>query len=504
MSATTKSKTPIRAAAKSTIKQQTTKEGMQKQLRMQQQTIDNLKRENEELRQKYEFESRIPPGTKPRSVEFEELQKLEQDGYRTQREIEEEKATNEQLKDEINMLQRRVHDKRVEVKGVFSTRENDKKLEVETKILENRLDNTLQKFNDAVAENKALRAKIDSMRCERVVFDGVHRKMERMLFEKKKEMADIIEESNVCYEDRNASEQEKKNIQEQQRTERQKFEAEAQALDQEIAKGDELPDYFRVMNKEEEEGNAGERAFGDGGYYDGFDGGVGQQQQQLTPQEQAVAQLSAEKAQAYEEALWRIKSATGIDSIAELAQRYVETEEQIVTNNNIIGDLEVQIQRLEKEEREDREKAAELRLHAEESSAERARLQEDTQRQIEQTQQRTAQFKEKEAEVYERISLIYQPVKRLFEAARCDAPEDANAENDVTQTNVVSYLGQIEQKANDLRARFLEANPQLLGIASQTRSRIGSPQDLGLLTEGTTPIVQKVASKNNRPISPSG
>lgn len=134
------------------------------------------------------------------------MQKLEQDGYRTQREIEEEKATNEQLKDEINMLQRRVHDKRVEVKGIFSTRENDKKLEVETKILENRLDNTLQKFNDAVAENKALRAKIDSMRCERVVFDGVHRKMERMLFEKKKEMADIIEESNVCYEDRNASE----------------------------------------------------------------------------------------------------------------------------------------------------------------------------------------------------------------------------------------------------------------------------------------------------------
>ena len=47
------------------------------------------------------------------------------------------------------------------------------------RILENRLNQALVKFNEQVAQNKELRKEIDDMRQERVVFDGIYKKLER-------------------------------------------------------------------------------------------------------------------------------------------------------------------------------------------------------------------------------------------------------------------------------------------------------------------------------------
>ena len=43
------------------------------------------------------------------------------------------------------------------------------------------------------------------MRRERLVFDGIYRKLERELGEKKREMARIIEQANCAYQAREAS-----------------------------------------------------------------------------------------------------------------------------------------------------------------------------------------------------------------------------------------------------------------------------------------------------------
>lgn len=58
------------------------------------------------------------------------------------------------------------------------------------------------KFNKSLAVNKKLRATIDNLRRERLVFDNIYRKFERELMEQKKAMADIIEMSNAAYEAR--------------------------------------------------------------------------------------------------------------------------------------------------------------------------------------------------------------------------------------------------------------------------------------------------------------
>ena len=47
------------------------------------------------------------------------------------------------------------------------------------------------KFNQAGAYNKELRGRIDNLRRERVVFDGIYRRVEKELQDKKAEMAQV-------------------------------------------------------------------------------------------------------------------------------------------------------------------------------------------------------------------------------------------------------------------------------------------------------------------------
>ena len=86
--------------------------------------------------------------------------------------------------------------------GVNAARENNQMVAKQVKILENRLDQALVKFNQSLAQNKKLREDIDDLRRERVVFDSIYRKLEKELGEKKRQMANVIEISNNAYEHR--------------------------------------------------------------------------------------------------------------------------------------------------------------------------------------------------------------------------------------------------------------------------------------------------------------
>eukprot|EP00744_Colponema_vietnamica_P004432 GILI01006622.1.p1 GENE.GILI01006622.1~~GILI01006622.1.p1 ORF type:complete len:592 (-),score=233.69 GILI01006622.1:135-1910(-) len=86
--------------------------------------------------------------------------------------------------------------------GVTIATDNAAAVEKQVTVLENRLDQALVKFNEALSNNKNLRAQIDSLREERQVFQRIYKKLEQELYQRKKEMADKIEQANVDYEER--------------------------------------------------------------------------------------------------------------------------------------------------------------------------------------------------------------------------------------------------------------------------------------------------------------
>lgn len=91
---------------------------------------------------------------------------------------------------------------RAKLGGVNAAQINNAAIDKQVRVLENRLEKALIKFNKALAVNKKLRGVIDNLRRERLVFDNIYHKFEKELMEQKKQMADIIETSNAAYEAR--------------------------------------------------------------------------------------------------------------------------------------------------------------------------------------------------------------------------------------------------------------------------------------------------------------
>ncbi len=86
--------------------------------------------------------------------------------------------------------------------GVNAAKDDTHLVTKQTKLLENKLEMSLVKLNEAVGKNKVLREDIDNLRRERCVFDQVYKKLERELHDKKREMASVIDVSNIAYEAR--------------------------------------------------------------------------------------------------------------------------------------------------------------------------------------------------------------------------------------------------------------------------------------------------------------
>eukprot|EP00796_Vickermania_ingenoplastis_P002099 gene2099-1278_t len=86
--------------------------------------------------------------------------------------------------------------------GVNVEKEHADAVSRQVTILEGRLDQALCKFNDALSYNKELRDQIDIIRGERRVFQRVHKKLDEDLRAKKRIMAERLEQSNKDMDER--------------------------------------------------------------------------------------------------------------------------------------------------------------------------------------------------------------------------------------------------------------------------------------------------------------
>ena len=118
--------------------------------------------------------------------------------------------------------------------GLDAATEGNQKVQRQIKILENRLDKALAKYNEALAHNKQLRLTIDDLRKERLVFDDIYKKLQVELEEKKREMGDIIEVSNKAFEARDRAVNEMARLKNQANKEQAAFEAEFSELGKQI------------------------------------------------------------------------------------------------------------------------------------------------------------------------------------------------------------------------------------------------------------------------------
>jgi hypothetical protein len=176
-----------------------------------------------------------------------------------------------------------------------------------------------------------------------VVFDGINAKLSGELHEKKKEMAQIIEISNLAYEARDQALNEMSLMRAHADKEQLSFENEWRDL------GRLLEQDKRLKEKAQTGGTAAKS-------FDDKDAKKSQVKNNwLVARDKASQKASVDRVQSFEEAFLQIKNATGIDNIDELVQTFIDAEDQNFSLFNYVNELNNEIEKLD-------ESIAEVRL----------------------------------------------------------------------------------------------------------------------------------------------
>ena len=447
-------------------------EDSQKTIANQRLTIEKLKKDNNSLKTEINLHKKRELAPMTPNMQ-QRINKAQENADFYSQKIEEESLKAERLKAEIEMYSKTSMETRKNMGGVNAARENTQYVSKQIKILENRLDKALVKFNEALAKNKELRKEIDNLRRERVVFDQIYKKLEKELEDKKKEMANVIEISNVAYEARDQAQNEITALRAQADREQTSFEIEIQELTKVIDTDKKAHEMHRKQSLLKasahlEEINALKR-------------------KQTITQVKNIGNQKSNKVQSYEEAFQKIREATGISDIDEFVTNFLVNEDQNFSLYNYLNDLNRESEKIE-------EQIMEIGIEIERHKGQDEMSESHHKQVVKDLEQKIADSKAKS----EKYDLNYQMVQRGLTTIKaaivniCNktgctamASKDLLLEG-VTESNMAQYLALIEQRATEINMMFLNsAAYQSISEASEFKAT--GPQ---LVRSQTVPGIQ--------------
>ena len=269
--------------------------------------------------------------------------------------IEGERKKIEELDRSISIYQERILEQKSRLGGVNAAQENNVLIQKQIQVLENRLNKSLLKFNEILAQNKVLRQKIDEYRRERVVFDGIYKKLERELHEKKKEMAKIIKDSKNAYLIRDKSQNEMLALKLHAEKEKSEFENEFKDLGYLIKQQQINLEQTRLKQLEKSENqkivlsqtNSIESKESMSPFYGAGSNNNYNNTNNYNIYNKSDAPLSVEKIQSYEDALLLIQQTTNTYDINDIVTRFLESEDINFSLFNYVNDINSEIERIE-------------------------------------------------------------------------------------------------------------------------------------------------------------
>ncbi len=412
-------------------------------LRKQQSTIDKLRKDNDGI--KADIAMIMRSSNRPMGAsEQEKLQRLHDGGDKYANAIDFERKNIETMEEQIAIMKQKLLHQRRAMGGVNASKDNHYMIQKQIRILENRLEKALVKFNEAIAHNKTLRDKIDDLRRERVVFESIYRKMEKELRERKQKMAEIIELSNQSYEQRDAYQMEVAAIEQANRKEQEEFEEQMLELGRMLENELKLPAPGARMQAADGK-SAGSTKGGDAkasGTWGGHSMSVDN---------------SFERVQNFEEAFNKIKMATGISDVEGLVKTFIKNEDHnfslfnyVNEQNNEIEKFEEQIQALREEERKFAQESGD-------DAHQHKQILKELESKLASTESMSEKYEVRCQDLQRVVESLKRGLQSIFEKLDIPMTEDADHDatggiNDATvsETNMVHFLGVVEQKSNKL------------------------------------------------------
>jgi len=420
-------------------------------IRKQRATIEKLTRENRKMKAELN-ETRSSSSTQVENrIAMEKINKLtdQAEQLKVKMDIETESAAS--LTNGVADTQKQIFSTREDMAqhgGVKAALENAKAVQKQIRILENRLDKALQKFNEAIEANRALREQIDTLRRERVVFDDIYKKLENELHSKKKEMANIIEQANAAYEARDSAQAQMAALKQQADKEHQEFEREWRELGKLIENDKKMKEFMRAKVRSRAEEDRTKAAEAEKATR------TLRPQKTFEPTSKSIvgATSNQETISTYEEAFSKIQAATGICDIDELVQNFINAEDQNFTLFKYNNELSADIEKLEQQIADYKEEYTALSgSGTRKEDTDKVKILESLEEKWSDVDKKAVLYNDKYQDASQTLMHIRSGIESIFRRVGCatdDLPSGTG--NTISEVNMMNWLAVVEHRTNDL------------------------------------------------------
>ncbi|KAK3087593.1 hypothetical protein FSP39_007948 [Pinctada imbricata] len=381
-------------------------------------------------------------------------------------EISEEKKLHVELDAKIREWEKKIKVQHKNMGGIHMSSQHTVQTQKTIRTLENRLDQSKKGFNGILTTNARYRNEIESLRVERNRFDNLYKKLDKELTSLRREKGELIESSTQAYDARDEAQAKMILLKEKADKDQQQHNAEMKELLRII-------DHDRMLRE-----------------FMGIKGQERQEDPQLVAWRQRKEALEAERkkesqedsVETYEAAFERIKEMTGEDDLDLLVHKFIEVEDKNFALFNYVNEQNNEIETLSEQIADINNEIEKFKLQGIELEDQRKKILKELEDKQTVCSRDADDYEQKNKEISKILDQLRAGIDSLFNKINCDrsAIDDMlGASHGVTDSNMIQYLGIIEQRTNELLAVQSYINSKDLDRHDQ--------KGPGLLGEGPAP-----------------
>lgn len=155
-----------------------------------------------------------------------------------------------------------------------------------------------------------------------------------------------------------------------------------------------------------------------------------------------------EKVQMYDEAFAKINEATGITEIDELVKTFVDSEKQNYSLFNYVNELSNEMDKLKQQIHETKEEINTFKGQGVTTDNQRKKIMHELEERLERTEIRAELYEKNYEETMKTINSLKIGIQNIFERIGCET--EGLGVTEVTETNMMQFLGVIEQRTNEI------------------------------------------------------
>ncbi|XP_037620715.1 coiled-coil domain-containing protein 114 isoform X2 [Sebastes umbrosus] len=446
------------------------------QIRKQQQEIEKLLKEQEELHRNLGACKSLSRQQQD-SEDTQSLRALLEQRDMLEEELGTQKQCQKEQEKEIANMELKLAGLR---KGKVSTgdtqRSEARRTQKAIRTLEYKLDRSLTRFNEQLTKNSHLREELQTLHIERVRFQQLHNRLDKELYDSRKKIGEVVSLSTAAYDARVEAQSKMTMMREKAVKDLAQYNAEMKELERVIAHEFSLKEFMTTK--------CSERSGQDEGHEMGH--------RQLSElKEQRRMDSGEESLDTLEEVFQRIQTVTGEDNLDMLVTRFIQVEDRNFALFNFVNEQNNEAEALRDQIIHTQAEIEQFRVASLQQEQDHRSLLRDIVEQQKETESQAEDYENQAGIMSKILDEVKTGVNSIFSKVECDRSviEDTlGSSSGISENNIMSYLGLVEQKTNELLTIQAFLN-------SKDLEKDYNPKDLAKFLLGQNPeLLQKSVS----------